>query len=52
MCAVEAIFPSSLRRGGRDIMQWFFESGATPFVRAAQSGDVELMQLLMKHGAI
>lgn len=32
-------------------MQWFFESGATPFVRAAQSGDVELMQLLMKHGA-
>src|SRR5215471_3625195 len=32
-------------------MQWFFESGATPFVRAAQSGDVELMKLLMKHGA-
>jgi ankyrin repeat protein len=32
-------------------MQWLFESGATPFVRAAQSGDLELMQLLMKHGA-
>src|SRR5262249_1354670 len=22
-------------------MQWFFEAGATPFIRAAQSGDVE-----------
>jgi ankyrin repeat protein len=32
-------------------MQWFFEDGATPFVRAAQSSDVELMQLLLKHGA-
>jgi ankyrin repeat protein len=32
-------------------MQWFFEAGATPFVRAAQSGDVELMKLLMMHGA-
>jgi ankyrin repeat protein len=32
-------------------MQWFFESGATPFVRAAQSSDTELMQLLVKHGA-
>jgi len=32
-------------------MQWFFESGATPFVRAAQSGDVELMKLLLAHGA-
>jgi ankyrin repeat protein len=32
-------------------MQWFFEAGATPFVRAAQSGDVELMKLLLKHGA-
>jgi ankyrin repeat protein len=32
-------------------MQWFFESGATPFVRAAQSGDVELMKLLVSHGA-
>ena len=28
-------------------MQWFFEAGATPFVRAAQSGDVELMKLLL-----
>jgi ankyrin repeat protein len=32
-------------------MQWFFEDGATPFIRAAQSGDTELMQLLLKHGA-
>jgi ankyrin repeat protein len=32
-------------------MQWFFESGATPFVRAAQSSDVELMKLLLAHGA-
>jgi ankyrin repeat protein len=31
-------------------MQWFFEDGATPFVRAAQSGDVELMKLLLAHG--
>jgi ankyrin repeat protein len=32
-------------------MQWFFESGATPFVRAAQSSDAELMKLLLKYGA-
>jgi ankyrin repeat protein len=32
-------------------MQWFFESGATPFVRAAQSGDTALMKLLLAHGA-
>ena len=32
-------------------MQWFFESGATPFIRAGQSGDVELMKLLLAHGA-
>jgi ankyrin repeat protein len=32
-------------------MQWFFEAGATPFVRAAQSGDVELLKLLLTHGA-
>ena len=32
-------------------MQWFFESGATPFVRAAQSSDTALMQLLLKYGA-
>jgi ankyrin repeat protein len=32
-------------------MQWFYENGATPFVRAAQSSDSELMQLLLKHGA-
>jgi ankyrin repeat protein len=32
-------------------MQWLFEDGATPFLRAAQSGDVELMKLLLDHGA-
>jgi ankyrin repeat protein len=32
-------------------MQWFFESGATPFVRAAQSSDLELMKLLLNYGA-
>jgi ankyrin repeat protein len=32
-------------------MQWFFEEGATPFVRAAQSGDLELMKLLLARGA-
>jgi ankyrin repeat protein len=31
--------------------QWLMEEGATPFLRAAQSGDVELMQLLLEHGA-
>ena len=32
-------------------MQWLFEDGATPFLRAAQSGDLQLMKLLMAHGA-
>ena len=32
-------------------MQWFFESGATAFVRAAQSCDTELMKLLLEYGA-
>jgi len=32
-------------------MQWFFEGGATPFVRAAQSSDIDLLRLLVKHGA-
>ncbi len=32
-------------------MQWLFEEGATPFLRAAQSGNVELMKLLLDHGA-
>jgi ankyrin repeat protein len=32
-------------------MQWFFEEGATPFVRAAQSGDLTLMKLLLASGA-
>jgi len=32
-------------------MQGFYEDGCTPFVRAAQSSDVELMQLLIDWGA-
>jgi ankyrin repeat protein len=32
-------------------MQWFFESGATPFVRASQSSDTALMKLLLAYGA-
>ena len=32
-------------------MQWLYEDGATPFLRAAQSGDVPLMKLLLEHGA-
>lgn len=32
-------------------MQWLFEDGATPFLRAAQSGDIKLMKLLLAHGA-
>ena len=32
-------------------MQWFFEEGATAFVRAAQSGDVALMKVLLARGA-
>jgi ankyrin repeat protein len=30
-------------------MQWFFEDGATPFIRAAQSSDTALMKLLLKY---
>jgi ankyrin repeat protein len=32
-------------------MQWFYENGATAFVRAAQSSDTALMKLLLKYGA-
>jgi ankyrin repeat protein len=32
-------------------MQWFFEDGATAFIRASQSSDTDLMALLLKHGA-
>jgi uncharacterized protein len=32
-------------------MQWLEEDGATPFLRASQSSDVELMKLLLAHGA-
>ena len=31
--------------------QWLQEEGATPFLRAAQSGDLVLMKLLLAHGA-
>jgi ankyrin repeat protein len=31
--------------------QWLDEEGATAFLRAAQSGDVPLMRLLLEHGA-
>jgi ankyrin repeat protein len=31
--------------------QWLFEEGATPLLRAAQSGDLTLMKLLLEHGA-
>ncbi len=31
--------------------QWLLEEGATPFLRAAQSGDIVLMKLLLEHGA-
>jgi ankyrin repeat protein len=31
--------------------QWLMEEGATPFLRAAQSGDLVLMKLLLEHGA-
>ncbi len=32
-------------------MQWLYEDGATPYLRAAQSGDVKLMKYLLEHGA-
>ncbi len=32
-------------------MQWLFEEGATAFLRAAQSGDLPLMKLLLAQGA-
>jgi ankyrin repeat protein len=32
-------------------MQWFWEDGATPFIRAAQSSDTVLMKLLIERGA-
>jgi ankyrin repeat protein len=31
--------------------QWLLEEGATPFLRASQSGDIVLMKLLLEHGA-
>jgi ankyrin repeat protein len=32
-------------------MQWLYEDGATAFLRAAQSGDMTLMKLLVERGA-
>ena len=32
-------------------MQWFFEDGATAFIRAAQSSDTELLKLLLEYKA-
>jgi ankyrin repeat protein len=32
-------------------MQWLYEDGATPFLRAAQSGDVTVMKLLLARDA-
>ena len=32
-------------------MQWLYEDGATPFLRAAQSADITVMKLLLAHGA-
>ncbi|MEO8467287.1 MAG: ankyrin repeat domain-containing protein [Gammaproteobacteria bacterium] len=31
--------------------QWLYEEGATPFLRASQSGDMSLLKLLLEHGA-
>jgi len=31
--------------------QWLLEEGATPFLRAAQSGDIVLLKLLLEHKA-
>lgn len=32
-------------------MQWLYEDGATAFLRAAQSSDVDLLKLLLEYGA-
>jgi ankyrin repeat protein len=32
-------------------MQWLFEDGSTPLLRAAQSSDIDLIKLLMERGA-
>jgi ankyrin repeat protein len=32
-------------------MQWFYEDGATAFIRASQSSDTKLMELLLEYGA-
>jgi len=40
---------TEIRNGQR--ATWFNEAGATPFMRAALCGDVEVMRLLLTHGA-
>jgi ankyrin repeat protein len=40
---------TEIRNGQR--ATWFSEAGATPFIRAALCGDVEIMKLLLRYGA-
>ncbi|MBV9506558.1 MAG: ankyrin repeat domain-containing protein [Acidobacteriia bacterium] len=40
---------TEIRNGQR--ATWLNEAGATPFLRAALCGDIEVMKLLLKHGA-
>ena len=40
---------TEIRNGQR--ATWFNEAGATPFIRAALCGDIEVMKLLLIHGA-
>ena len=40
---------TEIRNGQR--ATWMNEPGATPFLRAAMCGDIEVMRLLVKHGA-
>ena len=56
ICGVASTTPStcigdSTETRNNFTMQWLFEDGATPFLRAAQSGDVALMKLFLDHGA-
>ena len=40
---------TEIRNGQR--ATWFNEAGATPFIRAALCGDIEIMKLLLRYGA-
>jgi uncharacterized protein len=42
---------NSVHRGGDSGRSWLDEAGATPFVRAAHSGDMTLVRLLLTYGA-